>query len=67
MSKTTVAIIAVICFGVFLIMVGLRVRSHYQEIPCTDIIRYPNGQLVCEVDMRSEDDNIKIYRENLGK
>ena len=27
---------------------------------CDDIIRYPNGQLVCEVTMQAEDDDITI-------
>lgn len=62
--KAVLTSYVVIITGIILILIGLTIKQHYQEIPCTDIIRYPNGQLVCEVDMRSEDDNIKIYREN---
>lgn len=33
------------------------------EVACDDIVRDPNGKLVCEVTMRAEDDNLKIFRE----
>lgn len=34
-----------------------------EEVQCDDIVRYTDeDQLVCEINMRAEDDNIKIFK-----
>lgn len=35
-----------------------RPNTLHQLRPCTDIIRYNDGRLVCEIDIQAEDDTI---------
>ena len=41
---------------------GTVLSSEYQEISCNDIIMEKNGQLVCEINMKQEDDNIRVFK-----
>lgn len=38
--------------------------QNMHSVQCDDIVRDPNGKLVCEVTLQAEDDNIIILKEN---
>lgn len=37
-------------------------RNHTKPTTCNDIIRYANGDIVCEINLKSEDENIQVFR-----
>lgn len=62
--KVKVWMLVVVAFvlGSF-VSVGVATANtkHLGERTCDDIVYYPNGSLVCEINLQHEDDNIIVH------
>lgn len=62
--KVKVWMLVVVAFvlGSF-VSVGVATANtkHLEERTCDDIVYYPNGSLVCEINLQSENDTIIVH------
>ena len=38
--------------------------TNYKEVRCNSIVRYEDNTVVCQVQMQTEDENIRVFKEN---
>lgn len=66
MDKKSITLIGFIVISVAVVVSAvlgtlLSPLNGYEEIQCNNIVRR-DGTLVCEIELREEDDNIRIYK-----
>lgn len=60
--KVWMLVVVAFVLGSF-VSVGVAAANtkHLEERTCDDIVRYPNGSLVCEINLQNENDTIIVH------